>query len=169
VEGRRPTRPEGRCIPRLQARRISTPRSPAGYYALRDATHWDQDVFNPFDGKFRVRVIMPQCGSVLAPGRRVFPNVLPVNGSRRLHAFRAAKAECNAPPVVWDTAFHFSPLTPQSLRHRVRRYPTRLHHTPFPCPDPAPIFEGQQADAHDDELAGYKGEQRSKRLIHESV
>ena len=121
MEGRRPTRPEGRCIPRLQARRISTPRSPAGYYALRDATHWDQDVFNPFDGKFRVRVIMPQCGSVLAPGRRVFPNVLPVNGSRRLHAFRAAKAECNAPPFRVGrrpSTNHFSPLTPPRQPHR---------------------------------------------------
>ena len=111
MEGRRPTLPEGRCIPRLQARRISTPRSPAGYYALRDATHWDQDVFNPFDGKFRVRVIMPQCGSVLAPGRRVFPNVLPVNGSRRRHAPGPRKRNatplrsCGTPP----STSHLSP------------------------------------------------------------
>jgi hypothetical protein len=119
-----PTRPEGRCIPRLQARRISTPRSPAGYYALRDATPWDQDVFNTFDGKFRVRVIMPQCGSVLAPGRRLFPNVLPVNGSGRRHASGPRKRNATPLRFGWDDVP--PPITSHLSRLRKRRIDTLL-------------------------------------------
>jgi hypothetical protein len=113
-----------RCIPRLQARRISTPRSPAGYYALRDATPWDQDVFNTFDGKFRVRVIMPQCGSVLAPGRRLFPNVLPVNGSGRRHASGPRKRNATPLRFGWDDVP--PPITSHLSRLRKRRIDTLL-------------------------------------------
>ena len=54
-------------------------------------------------------------------------------------------------------------------RQGVRRNPAALDYTSLPGPDPAPIFQGHQTDAHDDELAGDKGEQRTKGLIHESV
>jgi hypothetical protein len=63
---------------------------------------------------------------------------------------------------------HQSPRLP-SLRHRVRWNSAGLNHPPFPRSDPTPIFQGEQTDAHDDELARYKGKQRAERLIHESV
>jgi hypothetical protein len=44
-----------------------------------------------------------------------------------------------------------------SLRHGVRRNPAGLDHTSLSGPDPAPIFQGQQTDTHDDDLAGDKG------------
>jgi hypothetical protein len=52
---------------------------------------------------------------------------------------------------------HQSLITSGSLRHGVRRNPAALDHTSLPSPDPAPIFQGQQTDAHDDYLAGDKG------------
>jgi hypothetical protein len=39
------------------------------------------------------------------------------------------------------------------LRHGVRRNRAALDHTSLSGPDPAPIFEGQQADTHNGELA----------------
>ena len=97
---------------------------PAAYYALRDATPWEQDVFNPFDGKFRVRVIMPQCGSVLAPGRRLFPNVLPVNGSGRRHASGPRKRNATPLRFGWDDVP--PPITSHLSRLRKRRIDTLL-------------------------------------------
>ena len=52
---------------------------------------------------------------------------------------------------------HQSLITCGLLRHGVHRNPAALDHTSLSGPDPAPIFQGQQTDTHDDDLAGDKG------------
>jgi hypothetical protein len=84
--------------------------SPAGYSALRDATPWGHDVFNPFDVEDPGLVlsglkVVTGVGSVVAPGRRVFPNTLPAKGSRRRHACGLQKRNATPLRLVWKTLF----------------------------------------------------------------
>lgn len=58
-----------------------------------------------------------------------------------------------APPITT----HQSLITSASLRHGVRRNRAALDHASLSGPDPAPIFQGQQTDTHNDELARDKG------------
>jgi hypothetical protein len=114
---------------------MSTPLSRSGCCALRDATPGDHGVLNPFDVKDRgfalsCAKVVTGVGNVLAPGSRIFPNVLPAKGARRRHARGLRKR--NATPlrflcnVALPNTAH--PSRQQNFHRRMRGRRTVLDH-----------------------------------------
>ena len=87
-------------------------------------------------------------------------------GSRLTHDTSEASGRLIS--QVW---FGQSPITNDSSPcfSSVRWNAAGISHAPFARPDPTPIFQREQTDAHDDELARDKSQQRAERLIHEPV